>query len=75
MRDLSTLTHEEALAIVAKVVAIAYLDESDGNSLLNPDRELAGAEVVDELLDVLNDHELRPESTCPADVLQPYLTT
>lgn len=75
MRDLSTLTHEEALAIVAKVVAIAYLDESDGNSLLNPGRELAGAEVVDDLLEVLGDHDLRPESTCPANALRPYLTT
>jgi hypothetical protein len=74
MRDLSTLTHEEALTIVAKVVAIAYLDESGDGSLLNADLELAGAEVVDELLEVLADHDLRPESICSADILRPCLT-
>ena len=75
MRDLSSLTHEEALAVIAKLVAIAYLDESDDGGRLDPDRELAGADVVDELLCVLDEHGLRPETACPADVLRPYLTT
>ena len=74
MRDLATLTREEALTIIAKVMAIAYLDETGDGSLLNPDRELAGAEVVDDLLEVLDEHDLRPESTCSADMLRPHLT-
>jgi hypothetical protein len=74
MRDLSSLTHEEALGIIAQVIAIAYLDESGDGGRLNPDRELAGADVVDELLGVLDDHGLRPEWACSADVLRPYLT-
>ena len=75
MRDLSSLKHEEALAVIAQVAAIAYLTESDDGGRLDPDRELAGADVVDELLRVLDEHGLRPESTCSADVLRPYLTT
>jgi hypothetical protein len=75
MRDLSSLTHEEALAVVAQVIAIAYLDESGDECRLDPDRELAGADVVDELLGVLDDHCLRPEAACSADVLRPYLTS
>ena len=73
MRVLSTLTREEALTIVAKVMAIAYLDETSNRSLLNPDRELVGAQVVDGLLEVLDKHDLRPESTCSADMLRPHL--
>ena len=75
MRDLSNLTHEEALAIVAQVLAIAYLDESGDECRLDPDLELAGADVVDELLGVLGEHGLRPETACSADVLRPYLTS
>lgn len=65
MRDLSSLTHAEALGIIAQVLAIAYLDESGDECRLDPDRELAGADVVD---------GLRPERACSADVLRPYLT-
>lgn len=75
MRDLSSLTHAEALGIIAQVMAIAYLDESGDECRLDPDRELAGADVVDELLGVLDEHGLLPETACPADVLWPYLTS
>ena len=75
MRDLSSLTHEEALGIIAQVMAIAYLDESGDECRLDPDLELAGADVVDELLGLLDEHSLRPESACSADVLRPYLTS
>ena len=74
MRDLSSLTHAEAIGIIAQVLAIAYLDESGDECRLDPDRELAGADVVDGLLGVLDGHGLRPERACSADVLRPYLT-
>jgi hypothetical protein len=73
MRDLSSLSHEEALTIVAKAMAIVYLDETADGCFLNPDRELTGADVVDDLLSILAAHDLRPESTCSAEILGPYL--
>jgi hypothetical protein len=75
MRDLSSLTREEALTVVAKIMAIAYLDDSDGDQSLNPDREMAGADVVADLVSVLAEHGLHPETVCSVEMLGPHLAT
>jgi len=75
MRDLSSLTREEALTIIAKFMAIAYLDEADGSQSLNPDRELAGADVVADVVSVLAEHGLHPETVYSAEMLGPHLST
>jgi hypothetical protein len=75
MRNLSSLTREEALTVIAKTMAVAYLDETDGGQSLNPDRELAGADVVADILSVLAEHDLHPETVSSAEMLAPHLAT
>ena len=66
MKVPSQLTHDELLGIVGSIQTFLYLDtDEQGSELWNPDNPISGADLLDHVASVLDDHGLVPEKPQP----------
>ena len=66
MRVPSELTRDELLSIVGSIQTFLYLDtDEQGSEFWNPDNPISGADLLDHVAFVLDDHGLAPEKPQP----------
>lgn len=66
MRKPRDLSRVELIEIVAAVQKALYLDlDAEHTQVWNPDKPWAGAEICDQLAEVLTRHQLAPDAVIP----------